>query len=193
MSLRIPLWIKWILLSVGFTALLLVIATLLINGLPKTWQDSLRLVGAALGAAIAVLAGLGEFATWVRSLLNEKAQVSPEQLGTWFKEAKQCHLIGALGQALDLLKKIEAVDPHFPGLTVEMAAVKRELARGYTDDAGRVMPYQVMNWARARVREHQDKIALLLIIVTVLVLLSIHSVRETCATLARALMELLSN
>jgi hypothetical protein len=69
---RLPTWLKWLLLIIGLLFLLLVLVTLLAGGLPDTPQAGLILMGQILVAAVSILAGIGEFATWIRSLLQEK-------------------------------------------------------------------------------------------------------------------------
>ncbi len=69
---RLPTWLKWLLLIIGVLFLFLVVVTLLASGLPKTPQHGLILMGQVLVAAVSILAGIGKFATWIRSLLDEK-------------------------------------------------------------------------------------------------------------------------
>lgn len=197
MSYRTKSLMKWVFLSIGLLFFAVVVVTLLTSGLPKTWQEGLRLVGQAFLAVVSTLAGIGEFTTWVRSLLGREAtreRVPPEQLDALLKEAERHRLKGEVGRALELLRRIESVDPYYPGLAVEMAATKGELDRGYVDpETGRVVPYLVLRWARTQMSGHLRRVALLLVVLGLLTILSIPSARETCVRLARALWELVAS
>lgn len=118
-----------------------------------------------------------------------------EELDALLLEARRLRLRGDIGAAEDRLRQIESQAPNFPGLAREMAAIKRESARGYVDlETGRVVFSRVIRWARDQTRRHVSKAALLLLVLGLLAIVFANpSVRDACVRLVRGLWEMVES
>ena len=61
-----------------------------------------------------------------------------------FREATKARLVGQVERALQLYEQIQREDPTYPDIEIHVRSTEREIARGYIDNEGRLVPGQVI-------------------------------------------------